>query len=93
MNTHTKESNIKFMVQAGVNFVVHGSSGYGEVKEVLFLDDKDLVYKPLREITNEEVLDAVKNTPCERHYELSRKLAIDNGNAFAIAHPQPIVEE
>lgn len=93
MNTHSKESRIKFMVQFGVDYVIHGSLGFGKPPQILFLDEQDGIYKPIEQITDTGVLQAVSNTSNRMLYSLSRVLAIDDGNTFAITHPQPIIEE
>jgi len=98
MQPQTRESYIKKMVDFGVDYVVHGKlKGWGDENtkpETLFLDVNDMIYKPIGEINDKGIHEALKYLVQSKHYAMSRLLTIKHAKIFAQAQKvKPIVEK
>lgn len=97
MHPTTKKSYIEFMIDVGVDFVVHGSipSWVDERKkpQLLFLDENDMIYKSFENLSDKQIEDRISNCPEDKKYKLSRHLAVQKANVFAETHTPKIMVE
>lgn len=83
-----KESYLKPMLLAGVDWVAHGAArGWDEdggPVELLLLDS-DMVYRPIDKAKDVAGADEIRSTPASRQYALGRLLSLENADVFAKA--------
>jgi len=106
MHKTTKLSYMKYAIDVGSDFVVHGYLSGRENKNKtrinLFLDYKDMTYKPKKDLStnsflledeNVVTISNVLTENSEREYELSRVCAIVDGQSFCNSHKRTIILE
>jgi len=82
MNTHTKESKIKFFAGLNFDYMVHGLPPGGKVNTIRYLDT-DLFYKSKEEILEPTKQIQIEEIDEEQRYSFSRAISIVDGNKFA----------